>query len=265
MGSGGETAAETVDYLNERGGKVGVLKVRLFRPFSLKRFIERAAGERKAMAVLDRTKESGALGEPLYLDIVTALSESLASGQCKLKSMPKVLGGRYGLSSKDFTPAMVKAVFDNLQAASSKNHFTVGIRGRRHQQQPGVRSGLLHRVGRRSCARCSTGWARTARSARTRTRSRSSAKTPTTTPKATSSTIRKGRRSDHLPPAFRAEADSLDLPGEQGQLRRLPPADFPGSLRHAQVPGARRDVPAQHPTTAPRKSGTSSRGRSRKP
>jgi pyruvate-ferredoxin/flavodoxin oxidoreductase len=127
MGSGAETAEETVDYLNERGAKVGVLKVRLFRPFGVKRFVEALPASVKAIAVLDRTKESGALGEPLYLDVVAALNECLASGQCKLKAMPRVVGGRYGLSSKDFTPAMVKATFDNLQAPTPKNHFTVGI------------------------------------------------------------------------------------------------------------------------------------------
>jgi pyruvate-ferredoxin/flavodoxin oxidoreductase len=127
MGSGGETSRETVEYLNERGAKVGVLQVRLFRPFSVKRFIETLPATVKAIAVLDRTKESGALGEPLYLDIVTALSEGLSAGQGKLKTMPKVMGGRYGLSSKDLTPAMIKGVFDNLAAAKPKNHFTVGI------------------------------------------------------------------------------------------------------------------------------------------
>jgi pyruvate-ferredoxin/flavodoxin oxidoreductase len=127
MGSSCETATETVDYLNERGAKVGVLKIRLFRPFSVQRFIEALPGSVKAIAVLDRTKEAGALGEPLYLDVIAALTEGLAAGWGKLNSMPKVLGGRYGLSSKDFTPAMVKAVFDNLAAPKAKNHFTVGI------------------------------------------------------------------------------------------------------------------------------------------
>src|SRR5664280_1178829 len=127
MGSSCETAAETVDYLNERGGKVGVLKVRLYRPFCVKRFMEALPASVKALAVLDRTKESGALGEPLYLDIMAALNEGLNAGWGKLKAMPKMVGGRYGLASKDFTPAMVKAVFDNLQAAHPKNHFTVGI------------------------------------------------------------------------------------------------------------------------------------------
>ncbi len=127
MGSGCETADETADYLNERGAKVGVLKVRLYRPFCVKRFIEALPASVKTIAVLDRTKESGALGDPLYLDVVAALTEGLAAGWGKLKSLPKVLGGRYGLASKDFTPAMVKAVFDNLKAAAPKNHFTVGI------------------------------------------------------------------------------------------------------------------------------------------
>ena len=102
------------------GEKVGVLKVRLYRPFDVKRFIEALPATVKAIAVLDRTKEPGALGEPLYLDVVAALTEGLANGWGKLKTMPKVVGGRYGLSSKEFTPAMVKAVFDNLAAASPR-------------------------------------------------------------------------------------------------------------------------------------------------
>jgi pyruvate-ferredoxin/flavodoxin oxidoreductase len=127
MGSGGEAAHETIDYLNERGAKVGVLKVRLYRPFDPQRFVKAIPASVKSIAVLDRTKEPGALGEPLYLDIVAALNEALANGWGNLKSMPKVLCGRYGLSSKEFTPAMVKAVFDNLAAPTPKNHFTVGI------------------------------------------------------------------------------------------------------------------------------------------
>jgi pyruvate-ferredoxin/flavodoxin oxidoreductase len=127
MGSGCETAHETVDYLNERGAKVGVVKVRLFRPFDVKRFVEALPGTVKAIGVLDRTKEPGSAGEPLYLDCVAALNEGLGNGWGQIKSMPVVVGGRYGLSSKEFTPAMVKAVFDNLSAARPKNHFTVGI------------------------------------------------------------------------------------------------------------------------------------------
>ncbi len=127
MGSGCEAAQETVEFLNAQGGKVGVLKVRLFRPFCPKSLIEALPATVKTLAVLDRTKEPGALGEPLYLDIVAGLTEALASGYGKLKTMPKILCGRYGLSSKEFTPAMVKSVFDNMAAAKAKNHFTVGI------------------------------------------------------------------------------------------------------------------------------------------
>jgi pyruvate-ferredoxin/flavodoxin oxidoreductase len=127
MGSGCETAHETVEHLNRKGEKVGVLKVRLYRPFDLKRFMEALPATVRSIAVLDRTKEPGAAGEPLYQDCVAALYEGLANGWGRLKALPRVIGGRYGLSSKEFTPAMVKAVFDNLAAAQPKNHFTVGI------------------------------------------------------------------------------------------------------------------------------------------
>ncbi len=124
MGSGAETVHETVDYLNAKGEKVGVIKVRLFRPFSVKHFIKALPRSVKSIAVLDRTKEPGAAGEPLYQDVVTALVE----GQSETKApLPKVIGGRYGLSSKEFTPAMVKAVFDELLKDKPKNHFTIGI------------------------------------------------------------------------------------------------------------------------------------------
>ena len=127
MGSGCEAAQETIEYLNARGEKIGVLKVRLYRPFDGKRFIEALPASVRKIAVLDRTKESGSMGEPLYQDVVTALMEETAAGRSHLKTVPLVFTGRYGLSSKEFTPAMVKAVFDNLSAAAPKNHFTVGI------------------------------------------------------------------------------------------------------------------------------------------
>ena len=127
MGSGCEAADETVEQLNHHGEKIGVLKVRLYRPFDGKRFIEALPAFVRKIAVLDRTKEPGATGEPLYQDVVTALMEETAAGRSHLQTVPQVLTGRYGLSSKEFTPAMVKAVFDNLCAAAPKNHFTVGI------------------------------------------------------------------------------------------------------------------------------------------
>ncbi|MGD0253914.1 MAG: 2-oxoacid:acceptor oxidoreductase family protein, partial [Verrucomicrobiota bacterium] len=127
MGSGCEAVHETVEALNKRGAKLGVVKVRLYRPFDGKRFVEALPRSVKAVAVLDRTKEPGAAGEPLYQDCVAAILEGMTNGWGNLKSLPKIVGGRYGLSSKEFTPAMVKAVFDNLAAGKPRNHFTVGI------------------------------------------------------------------------------------------------------------------------------------------
>jgi len=127
MGSGAEVAHETVDYLTARGEKVGLLKVRLYRPFCVKSFIEALPPTVRQIAVLDRTKESGAIGEPLYLDVINALHEGLKLGYGKIKTAPGVAGGRYGLSSKEFTPAMVKAVYENLTKPQPKDHFTIGI------------------------------------------------------------------------------------------------------------------------------------------
>jgi len=125
MGSGSETVEETVKVLNKAGRKTGVLTVRLYRPFSLEHFIKVLPATVKSIAVLDRTKESGASGEPMYQDVLTTLVEALQQG--KINRLPRVVGGRYGLSSKEFTPAMVKAVFDELDKDQPKNGFTVGI------------------------------------------------------------------------------------------------------------------------------------------
>jgi pyruvate-ferredoxin/flavodoxin oxidoreductase len=122
MGSGCETVHETVDYLNARGEKVGVLKIRLFRPVSAAELVAALPMTTRAIAVLDRTKEPGSAGEPLYQDVITAMVEEWRHG-----AMPAIVGGRYGLSSKEFTPSMVKAVFDLLCEPRPKNHFTVGI------------------------------------------------------------------------------------------------------------------------------------------
>ncbi|MBZ0258948.1 pyruvate:ferredoxin (flavodoxin) oxidoreductase, partial [bacterium] len=127
MGSGAEAAHETVDYLTSKGEKVGVLKVRLYRPFSLKHFVNALPATVKNIAVLDRTKEPGATGEPLYMDVVSALYEAVNLGEGPFSAVPNVIGGRYGLSSKEFNPAMIKAVFENLGSAKPKNHFTIGI------------------------------------------------------------------------------------------------------------------------------------------
>ncbi|XHR80718.1 MAG: pyruvate:ferredoxin (flavodoxin) oxidoreductase [Gloeotrichia echinulata GP01] len=147
MGSGCETVHETVDYLNNSGEKVGVVKVRLYRPFDVARFVAVLPHSVQAIAVLDRTKEPGSAGEPLYLDVVAAVHEANPKSQTcteRSRSVPQgsrwrnlsqrsipnlksIIGGRYGLSSKEFTPAMVKGIFDNLAAKQPKNHFTIGI------------------------------------------------------------------------------------------------------------------------------------------
>lgn len=127
MGSGAEAVEETVEFLNARGANVGVLKVRLFRPFASSLFVEALPKTVKKITVLDRTKEPGASGEPLYMDVVTAMSESFSSGKFPFKSFPKIIGGRYGLSSKEFTPAMVNGIFEEMKKPEPKNHFTVGI------------------------------------------------------------------------------------------------------------------------------------------
>jgi pyruvate-ferredoxin/flavodoxin oxidoreductase len=125
MGSATQTIEETIDVLNGSGAKLGVITVRLFRPFSTRHLVETLPKTVKSIAVLDRTKEIGATGEPLYQDIVTALAEAFSQGD--IATMPKMIGGRYGLSSKEFTPAMVKTIYEELYKDTPKNHFTVGI------------------------------------------------------------------------------------------------------------------------------------------
>jgi len=129
MGSGCEAAEETVKALTAQGEKIGLLKVRLYRPFSVAHFIAALPASVKSIAVLDRTKEPGAAGEPLYQDVITAVAETFQQPgrQAGPLIAPRIIGGRYGLGSKEFTPAMVKSVFDELTKADAKNHFSVGI------------------------------------------------------------------------------------------------------------------------------------------
>ncbi len=127
MGSGADTAHETVDALTAKGEKVGVVKVRLFQPFPIDAFVAALPASVKKIAVLDRTKEPGALGEPLYLAVRTAIGEAMTDKKTSFSQYPAIVGGRYGLGSKEFTPAMVKAVLDNLKDDRPKNHFVVGI------------------------------------------------------------------------------------------------------------------------------------------
>jgi pyruvate-ferredoxin/flavodoxin oxidoreductase len=127
MGSGTDTTQETVEFLVGKGEKVGVLKVHLYRPFSFEHFVKSLPATVKSLAVLDRCKEPGSAGEPLYVDVITALSEASALGNSPLAKTPAVIGGRYGLGSKEFTPGMVKGIFDELAKPKPKNHFTIGI------------------------------------------------------------------------------------------------------------------------------------------
>lgn len=126
LGIGAKVAAATAERLNAEGEKVGVIQMYLYRPFPAQQLLQALPKTIKSIAVLDRTKESGAIGEPVYQDVVTVLGEAIIAGTLPF-AMPKVIGGRYGLSSKDFTPSMAKAVFDELKKVAPKNHFTVGI------------------------------------------------------------------------------------------------------------------------------------------
>ena len=127
MGSGADTARETVDFLTAKGEKVGVVQVHLFLPFSAPHFFAVLPATTKALAVLDRTKEPGSVGEPMYLDVVTTFMEAATQGTLPTSGIPRIIGGRYGLSSKEFSPGMVKAVLDELKKDKPKNHFTIGI------------------------------------------------------------------------------------------------------------------------------------------
>ncbi len=128
IGSGGDVAAETAKFLQkEDDQKVGVVRVRLYRPFSIKHFVEALPATTKVVAALDRTKEPGSAGEPLYQDVVTAIIEGINDGIAPFKTAPRVIGGRYGLSSKEFTPGMVKGIFDEMSKEQPKSHFTIGI------------------------------------------------------------------------------------------------------------------------------------------
>jgi len=127
MGAGGVTAAETTKYMVAQNEKVGVIQVRLYRPFSINHLMSALPSSVKTLAILDRTKEPGAPGEPLYQDVITAVNEGMVEGTAPFNTAPRIFGGRYGLSSKEFTPAMVKGIFDEMASDKPKNHFTIGI------------------------------------------------------------------------------------------------------------------------------------------
>ena len=199
MGSGCETIEEVVNYLTGKGEKVGLVKVRMYRPFSPEHLFAAIPASAKTLTVLDRTKEPGSLGDPLYMDVCTAFMER---GQ-----MPKILGGRYGLGSKEFNPAMVKAVCDNMKAASPKNHFTVGIVDDVTHTSLEV-GASLDVAPPAPCSASSGAWAPTARSAPTRVRSRSSATTPACTRRAISPTTPRSPAASRSPTCASARSPS---------------------------------------------------------
>ena len=150
MGSGVDAIDETVSYMVKAGAKVGVIKVRLYRPFAVEAFAKAIPATAKTITVLDRVKEPGALGDPLYLDVRTAIGEAMEAGL--ITKWPKVIAGRYAIGSKEFTPAMIKGVFDNAAAAAPKNHFTVGINDDvTHTSIDYDPSYVLSHAGRKEC------------------------------------------------------------------------------------------------------------------
>jgi pyruvate-ferredoxin/flavodoxin oxidoreductase len=191
MGSGAQTVRETAAFLQAAGERVGVLQVRLYRPFAAERFLVAVPDSCRAIAVLEQTKEPGAPGEPLYLDVVTTLAQAVAEG--RRKTMPRVIGGRYGLGSKNFNPAQAKAVFDELTKPDPKNGFTVGIDDDVSHTSLAVDPTFPIERATMSCVRFSSAWVPTARSAPTRTASKSSPRTRRCMRRAISSTIRTSR------------------------------------------------------------------------
>lgn len=151
MGSGADTIHETVEQMVAKGAKIAVIKVRLFRPFDIKSFALALPRTLKTLIVMDRTKEPGSIGDPLYVDVRTAIGEVMQDKLVDLKAWPHTFGGRYGLGSKEFTPAMVKAVFDNAMLAKPKNHFVVGINDDVSGSSLVVPSFELHHEGRKEC------------------------------------------------------------------------------------------------------------------
>ena len=240
MGSICDVAEEVIDYMNASGEKVGLIKVRLYRPFVAKKLVEAIPASVKKIAVLDRTKEPGALGEPLYLDVVTALASCGVSGI-------KVIGGRYGLGSKDTPPSSIFAAFENLAADEPKDHFTLGIVDDVTGLSLPRRTALIPLPQERSHANSGVS-AATEPSAQTRTPSRSSATTPTSTYRLTSSMTPKDRRRDHLSPALRRRSDQEPVLHHQGKLRRMPqPVLHPEGIQDRQRRKAGRHVPSRLP------------------
>ena len=215
MGSGCEAVHETVDFLNGQNEKVGVLKVRLYRPFDAQAFVKMLPANVRRIAVLDRTKEPGAGGEPLYLDCVNALHE-------QGRGDVQVVGGRYGLSSKEFTPAMIKAVFENLAQPSPKNHFTVGIEDDLSHTSLDVDPNFSIERGR--CCACAVLWAWIRRHGGREQGIDQNYWREHGLLRARLFRLRfeEVRRDDDFASALRSAPNSFDVPHHKGKLRCLP-------------------------------------------
>ena len=244
MGSGGQTAAQTADHLADRGEKVGVLQVRLYRPFPAEALLGALPPSARRVAVLDRTKEPGSLGEPLFLDVLSALAEANAAGTREI--MPVVTGGRYGLSSKEFTPGMVAGVFADLAADHPKPRFTIGIIDDvgglsldydpdLDIEPPGTVRAVFFGLGSDGTV-----------GANKNTIKILGADGPAERPGLFRLRLEEVRLADRVPFALRPGAHPGALPDPPGQLRRLPPGGAAGAGGRAESGCAGRDGAAQH-------------------
>ncbi len=253
MGSGAETVRETVEALNEGGARVGVLQVRLYRPFPAQALVEALPAAVRRIAVLDRTKEPGSMGEPLFLDVVAALAESHADGERAV--MPKVIGGRYGLSSKEFTPGMVAGVFAELGLKRPRRRFTIGI----DDDVSGTSLPYDRDAGHRVARHGARGLLRPG-GGRDRRRQQEHDQDPgvrgePARPGLLRLRLQEVGLADGVAPALRAAADPGALPGGAGELRRLPSLRAARQGRRARTGGARRHAAAQLPAFPRRRLG----------
>ena len=250
MGSGAETARQTVMALVAKGAKVGVLQVRLYRPFSAADFLAALPASVTAIAVLEQTKEPGSTGEPLYLDVVATLAEAVGRGE--RASMPWVVGGRYGISSKDFTPAMAKAALDELlkrdanDRFAARNGFTVGINDDVSNTSLADRSGFLDRSRQRHPRGLLR--PRRRRNGRGQQEQRENHRRGCRAlrPRLFRLRFTQIGRPDHFAPPFRAGSDQGSLSDCRGGLRRLPSGRVPRTARCPTAGGAGRRLPAKY-------------------
>jgi hypothetical protein len=224
MGSSTETIEEVMNYLNARGERLGLVKVRLYRPFSIEHFLSEIPTTVEHITVLDRTKEPGAIGDPLYLDVCTAFHE--------YGHDVEITGGRYGLGSKEFTPAMVKAVFDNMRRGRQKT-FHRGHQGRCHLYLPAGGGTVRHRARKAPSSASSGDWAPTAPWAQTKAPSRSSVITRTSSPRGILPMTPKNPAASPCPTCGFPTIPSVHLSGEHGGFHRLPQGQLRSTLRYS--------------------------------